>query len=176
MTRGTTDAADATDVAEATDATTQPRGGAAATDGAALADALLHVARDLRRTLAQACPELPPHQARALRVVVRSGGTRPGALAERMRIAPRTATEVVDALAARGLVERRPDPTDRRAQLVVATGEGLAVHERVGRARARAADAYFADLPAADAAALARALGTLDAATHPADGASGAHA
>lgn len=173
MTTGTTDAADVNQVA---DATTRPRGGSAATDGAALADALLHVARDLRRTLAQACPELPPHQARALRVVVRSDGTRPGALAERMRIAPRTATEVVDALVARGLVERRPDPTDRRAQLVVATDEGLAVHDRVGRARARAADAYFADLPAADATALARALGALDAATHPADAAPDAHA
>ena len=36
---------------------------------------------------------------------------RPSVLAERLRIAPRSATEVVDALEARGLVERGPDPT-----------------------------------------------------------------
>jgi DNA-binding MarR family transcriptional regulator len=36
-------------------------------------------------------------------------------LSEHLHIAPRSATEVVDALESRGLVRRRPDPDDRRA-------------------------------------------------------------
>ena len=43
---------------------------------------------------------------------------RPSALAEHLHIAARSATEVVDALEARGLVAREPDPDDRRATLV----------------------------------------------------------
>ena len=43
---------------------------------------------------------------------------RPSVLAERLHIAARSATEVVDALEERGLVERGPDPDDRRATLV----------------------------------------------------------
>ena len=51
---------------------------------------------------------------------------RPGALAEHLRIAPRSATEVVDDLQERGLVERAPDPADRRATLVRLTEAGAA--------------------------------------------------
>lgn len=126
------------------------------------ADALLQVARALRRRMASASPELPPHLARALRAVVRAEGLRPGALAEQMRIAPRTATECVDGLVERGLVERHPDPADRRAQLVIATSAGLALHERVAAARERAGRQFFAALDADDLARLATLLDALD--------------
>lgn len=45
-------------------------------------------------------------------------------LAERFGCDPSSVSLLVDRLAARGLVERRPDPADRRAKLVVATEEG----------------------------------------------------
>ena len=45
-------------------------------------------------------------------------------LSDRLQIAARSTTEVIDALEARGLVGRRPDPGDRRATLVELTEHG----------------------------------------------------
>src|SRR3954452_9351986 len=52
-------------------------------------------------------------------------------LAERMSCEPSNATFVVDKLEKRGLIERRPHPTDRRAKLLVRTAEGTAVRDRL---------------------------------------------
>lgn len=60
-------------------------------------------------------------------------------LAAAMGIDPSNATVVVDDLESRGLVRRRPHPTDRRAKLVEAT--------RKGRELARRADAILATPP-----------------------------
>ena len=65
--------------------------------------------------------EVTPGQARALRVLAGADGMRPSALADALRIAPRSATEVVDALEERGWVRREPDATDRRATRLVPT-------------------------------------------------------
>ena len=75
-------------------------------------DLLFGTARRLRREFGAALLEadVTPSQARALRHVMESGSMRPSVLAERLHIAARSATEVVDALEARGLVERGPDP------------------------------------------------------------------
>jgi DNA-binding MarR family transcriptional regulator len=53
-----------------------------------------------------------------------------GELATTLGIDPPYMTIVVDDLAAQGLVERRPHPTDRRAKLVVATRKGKDVARR----------------------------------------------
>src|SRR3954453_1449286 len=89
-----------------------------ADDGtAALGDLLLRAARTLRRRFgAVLAPwDLSPRQARALRVVCSGDGVWLSVLADALRIAPRSATEVADGLQERGLVERAPDPRDRRA-------------------------------------------------------------
>ncbi|MFF4368660.1 MarR family winged helix-turn-helix transcriptional regulator [Streptomyces sp. NPDC001594] len=52
-------------------------------------------------------------------------------LAERMNCEPSNATFVVDRLEKQGLVERRPHPTDRRAKLLVLTGEGDVLRGRL---------------------------------------------
>src|SRR5699024_10014861 len=55
-------------------------------------------------------------------------------LARRLRIAPRSATEVVDALCERGLVEREPSSTDRRATSLVLTAKGRGILTDVNNA------------------------------------------
>ncbi|MFJ6984419.1 MULTISPECIES: MarR family winged helix-turn-helix transcriptional regulator [unclassified Streptomyces] len=45
-------------------------------------------------------------------------------LAVRLKCEPSNVTGIVDRLEARGLVERRPDPADRRVKLAAATDEG----------------------------------------------------
>jgi DNA-binding MarR family transcriptional regulator len=52
------------------------------------------------------------------------GGMRIGVLAERARMTNQSMGYLVDALERRGYVERRPDPADRRAALVVITDRG----------------------------------------------------
>lgn len=54
------------------------------------------------------------------------GGTRIGVLAQRARMTNQSMGYLVDALERRGYVERRPDPADRRAALVVVTDRGRA--------------------------------------------------
>ncbi|MCT7351882.1 MarR family transcriptional regulator [Streptomyces sp. 15-116A] len=48
-------------------------------------------------------------------------------LAQRLKCEPSNVTGIVDRLEARGLVERRPDPSDRRVKVAVATEEGRRV-------------------------------------------------
>lgn len=127
-------------------------------------DLLMGAARALRRRHAAVLArwEITPGQARALRIVVGAEDPpRLSELAERLRIVPRSATEVVDALEQRGLVGRRPDPADRRATCVVATAEGERLADLVEQARAAEAEAYLATLPTADRADLRRILAKL---------------
>jgi DNA-binding MarR family transcriptional regulator len=129
-----------------------------------LAEAFWAVARTLRRRTHTALIPLDvtPGQARALAILAREGATRPGALAEHLHIAARSATEVVDALEGAGLVVRLADPDDRRATLVHLTAAGARAAEQVAAARAAAAAELFARLDPADRAELARLLAALD--------------
>ena len=127
-------------------------------------DALLaRTFRMLRHTWAQHAADLglPPHQGRALRIIGSDGPMRLSALAERLHVVPRSATEVADALQERGLVDRSPDPDDRRATLVSITASGIEVAEQVAAARRAQAEVFFGRLSDADRAALHRILSTL---------------
>src|SRR3954464_11379124 len=48
-------------------------------------------------------------------------------LAQRLKCEPSNVTGIVDRLGARGLAERRPDPSDRRVKLAAVTEEGRRV-------------------------------------------------
>lgn len=141
----------------------------ASLDNSADLGELFHAAfRGLRRTWAeQLAPwELTPHQWRALMTLLRRGTPEPEALrlkdlAERLRIAARSATEVVDQLEAKGLVRREPDPTDRRATLIAATDTGRQLYADVRAERRDKSNEYFAKLTDEDRAELARILGQL---------------
>jgi DNA-binding MarR family transcriptional regulator len=133
-------------------------------DGTAeLSDLLARVARTQRRRWRDVLApwDLSPHQARALRVVCERDGVRLTDLAEALRIAPRSATEVADGLQERGLVERTPDPGDRRAVILRPTDEGRHIRGQIHEARVANSADLFARLSPADRAELARILRAL---------------
>ena len=132
-------------------------------DAEVLGELLVRVTRGQRRRWREALTpwDLSPHHVRALRVVTDRSGTRLSELAEALRIAPRSATEVADALQARGLVERTSDPTDRRAVVLTPTEEGRRVQTEIAAARAADNRDLFARLDADDRATLTRILRTL---------------
>ncbi|MFW0783774.1 MarR family transcriptional regulator [Gordonia sp. CPCC 206044] len=74
-------------------------------------------------------------QASALAVLLDHGPMRMGELADRESIRMPTATALIDGLTRNGLVERRPDPEDRRAVLVALTDHGRDVLAAVGGQR-----------------------------------------
>lgn len=129
-----------------------------------LESALMAVTRGLRRGWADSIAHtgLAPHQARALRMIAAEGPLRPGALAERLRVAPRSVTEVVDALVERDLVRREPDPGDRRAMTLTLTDPGRElVGEIAAIRRAHTEQAFDAVLSGEEQDTLAVLLGRL---------------
>jgi DNA-binding MarR family transcriptional regulator len=132
-------------------------------DEESLAEDFAAVARRLRHLSRQTLEPwgINPGHARALGTLLRHGPMRLSALAERLRIAPRSTTEVVDGLEERALVARHPDPADRRATLVTPTDEGVRVGAAIRAARHAEAERLFGGLTPTDRAHLARILRAL---------------
>jgi DNA-binding MarR family transcriptional regulator len=130
-----------------------------------LSEAFWSVARQLRRAATDSLAQwdISPSQSRALQVLAHHDGVRLSELAEHLHIAARSATEVVDALEAKGLVQRRPDPHDRRATLVAPTGPGADLAAAIRTARGTQAERLFDQLNATDRAHLGRILRKLTA-------------
>src|SRR3954465_7981398 len=132
-------------------------------DEPSLDELLMGVARALRRRWASGLgPDLSPHDARALRVIGHHGPTRLGVVADHLRIAARSATDVVDRLESRGLVQRSPDPADRRAMTVSLTPQGTSVLADVDEARRSGAEEFFGTLSERERSSLAAILTRLD--------------
>ena len=125
-----------------------------------LSEAFGAVARQLRHASQDTLApwNITPSQLRALRVLGHHGALHMSALSDRLHIAPRSATEVVDALEGRGLVARRPDPADRRATLAELTERGADVLGAIRAARGLEAERAFDQLSPADREHLARIL------------------
>ena len=132
-------------------------------DEPSLDDLLLGAARALRRRWATGLgPDLSPHDARALRVIGHHGPTRLGVVADHLRIAARSATDVVDRLESRGLVRRSPDPADRRAMTVALTPAGESALAEVDAARRDGAAEFFGALSERERSTLTTILTKLD--------------
>jgi DNA-binding MarR family transcriptional regulator len=135
---------------------------------AEIADLLYRVTHRMRRASE---PVLEPlgltwAQLRALRTLARSGPPlRMSELAERLRIARRSATSLVDELVERGLVERLPDPADRRAVTVAVTPAGGALLDRLVQRRREAAGDLTSALDGRELRVLRDLLRRLDSAT-----------
>jgi MarR family transcriptional regulator, transcriptional regulator for hemolysin len=74
---------------------------------------------EFERRIATAGFELTPGEARALLNIGSRSGCRQNEIAEKMGVEPMTMSGYIDKLESLELVERLPDPTDRRARNVV---------------------------------------------------------
>ena len=74
---------------------------------------------------------LTASEARTLSHAARAGAVRQNVLAERTGVEAMTLSGALDRLEARGLIERRQDPTDRRAKLVQLTEKTDAMLARI---------------------------------------------
>ena len=93
------------------------------------------VSRRFHRLLAPL--ELEPREFALLRAVCEAEGQSQQAIGERLQIPPSRMVAFVDALEGRGLLERRPNPHDRRARELYLTEAG---HELLSRAFLLAAE------------------------------------
>jgi DNA-binding MarR family transcriptional regulator len=93
--------------------------------------------------------------------VRKSGGLRMGDLAERLGVAPRTVTDLVDGLERDGLLLRRADPADRRATLLDLTPLAQLEFDRVHGTSKTFLQEVFAPLQPAERRQLIRLLGKL---------------
>lgn len=123
---------------------------------------IVRTARRLRQEAAGEATGLTPTSTAALATIDRRGPLTPSELAEAERVKRPTVTRTLACLDREGLIERMPDPADRRSSLISVNAAG---RERLRRLRRRK-NAYLArrmrDLPAADLAALARAAEILE--------------
>ncbi len=101
-------------------------GGPRSDTGSALRLAVLRLSRRLRQETT-ASGEITPSQMSALTVLAKHGELTLGELAAIERIAPPSMTRIAARLEENGLLERRPDTSDRRVARVAisATGQEL---------------------------------------------------
>lgn len=131
-----------------------------------LADLFLQASRTIRgRWRDSLIPAgVTPHQSRVLSILGRANetGMRNSQLAERLHIAARSTTEVVDQLEEKQLIVRTPDPGDRRATLITLSGKGRTLLGELSVLRKAGMDSYFDKLNVQDQRELARLLNTLN--------------
>ncbi|WP_227983948.1 MarR family winged helix-turn-helix transcriptional regulator [Nocardia spumae] len=94
--------------------------------------------------------------------LVHHGPQRTGRLAEQSHAEISTVSRQTRSLVAHGLVERRADPIDGRACVLVATDEGIRVFSENRRQRNRWIAEVMADRPATDRSALIALLDRLN--------------
>ena len=135
---------------------------AAAVDDDVAAQLRLSVTRLARLLRQQDESGLTPTMATALAAIGREGPLTLGELAALEQVAPPTITKVIGKLESAGLVDRIPDPTDRRVCRVVLSARG---RRQLDTNRSRRT-AWLADRLAAldpdDRARLASALGAIE--------------
>jgi DNA-binding MarR family transcriptional regulator len=93
-----------------------------------------------------------------LRTLEAAGPLDIAGLAARLGLDPSTSGRQVNAMVARDLVRRTPDPADRRRGIVEPTERGCALMQEVRRRRLVETDALLADWEPAERAALAGVL------------------
>jgi DNA-binding MarR family transcriptional regulator len=108
--------------------TTPELGATFASVGFSLSTTGFAVARRFRQTLAPL--GLEPREWALLRAVAADEGSSQQAIAERLQIPPSRMVALLDAMEAKGLVQRRANPADRRARALYLPPAGRSLLER----------------------------------------------
>ena len=101
-------------------------------------------------------------QLAAMASLRKCGPLTPGELAAKERVQPPSMSRVIAALEERGLVSRRPHPSDRRQAIVSVTDEGVAYLDAEAAARERWLDRRLAELTEDERALLSRCVELID--------------
>jgi DNA-binding MarR family transcriptional regulator len=128
-----------------------------------LAESLFAILPRISRSLRTQCP--PPvtlTQLSLLSILEQCGALSPAELAAAEGIAPVLLSRVVSELETLGLVRRRPRPGDRRRLLIDLAPAGAKILVQDARSRDDLLSRRLLALPAAQRAALRRALGVMD--------------
>lgn len=104
---------------------------------------------------------LTGQQARLLFNLSRNEGENQGFYAEQLEVEPISLTRMIDRMVDAGLIERRPDPADRRAWRVHLTDRSRAVIEQARECVAALESDILASIDPATLAALYRGLETI---------------
>ena len=131
----------------------------------ALRPAVMRLARRLRQ-MSDDSLELNSNQLSAMGVLFNGGELLMGELAEREKVRPPSMTRIVNGLEERGLVARRPDPSDRRQCLVTLTDDGRQILVANRRRRDQWLAIRIAELDPDEREVLRRAVGILDKVNH----------
>ena len=122
------------------------------------------LAADLRGVMGQLIRRLrrenlfPLNQASVLGRLDRCGSQSVSDLAAAERVRPQSMAQTVGDLEAEGMVERNPDPDDRRRALVILTAAGKSRIEADRRAREGWLVKAFEEMPETDLAAIERSV------------------
>lgn len=113
-----------------------------------VADQVAELSRRMRRLTSERLdiPGLTPGRVRALRLLDHGGPMRMGELADLLSVSPRSVTDFVDDLVGVGLVQRVPDPADRRATLIASTDKGQHLLGKAERTRGAVAEEILSEL------------------------------
>ncbi|HWA65289.1 MAG TPA: MarR family winged helix-turn-helix transcriptional regulator [Mycobacteriales bacterium] len=116
----------------------------------ALADVVTRLRRALRRVVRSDLPfeTLPMAQIEVMQLLAERPGLRAGEVGEALLLAPTTVSTLIGTLLAQDLIDRQPDPADRRAWRLVLTAEGearLADWQQSNRRVMRSAASGLAD-------------------------------
>ena len=119
---------------------------------------LVTVARLLRQrfeaALAEADLNMTPGEARTLLMADRHGALRQNELAAALSIEPMSLVAHLDRLEASGMVERQPDPDDRRSKRVHVTALARPQLKRIARVLNQAREGTMKDFSSEDTARL----------------------
>jgi len=143
--------------------TSGPGGGAPQAEG--LAEGIARLRRALRRGARVADPgnTLAVAQLELLTALAEQPGARPGQLARRLNMRANTVTTIVNALSARGMLERVAADDDRRAVKLTVTEAGRQAVLSWQATNAAVLHLALSTLPAKQRRALAAAVPALDA-------------
>ncbi|WP_184717802.1 MarR family transcriptional regulator [Caulobacter sp.] len=145
-------------------------------DERAFAQTLLRLARIYRREVNRALAAHGISDAKAmpvLHIARAGGGMRQGVLAEEVGVEGPSMVRILDQLCQTGLVERRDDPTDKRAKTLHLTAEGQALAKDVEDAVQVVRAQMLAGVSDADLSAALRTFAAFEAALDAAAGQGG---